>query len=190
MIGKLSGYVSCFEDHVIVDVSGVGYLVFCSIKTLSSIAENSYQQLFIETHVRDDHIHLYGFISLEEKHTFNLLQSVNGIGPRMALTILSSMTPTQIWTAVSVADKAAFKAISGVGSKLAERMLIELKDRLPFDSAVNHVLSSNIASDAISALINLGRSKVEAQNIVTQILNAQPNIQINELIRLALKNRG
>jgi holliday junction DNA helicase RuvA len=94
MIGKLSGLIdSVYDDHVIVDINGVGYLVFCSLKTLSRLTVAEFCELLIETHVREDHIHLYGFSDLEEKAAFNILQSVKGVGTRMALAILSHLSP-------------------------------------------------------------------------------------------------
>ena len=191
MIGRLRGKVSCADDHVIVDVSGVGYLVYCSTKNLSNLIENEYYQFFIETHVREDHINLYGFLSIDEKHTFNMLLSVNGIGPRLALAILSHLTPYQISISISARDKDIFKAVTGVGAKMAERIIIELKDKLPGMPISLEDISgngnNNIAMDAISALVNLGINKTEAQNIVSTVLVSQPDVSIEELIRLAFK---
>jgi Holliday junction DNA helicase RuvA len=191
MIGRLRGKVSCAEDHVIVDVGGVGYLVHCSTKNLSNLIENEYYQFFIETHVREDHINLYGFLSIDEKHTFTMLLSVNGIGPRIALAILSHLTPYQISISISARDKDVFKAVTGVGAKMAERIIIELKDKLPGMPISLENMSGNgnhnMAMDAISALVNLGINKTEAQNIVSTVLASQPDVSIDELIRLAFK---
>jgi len=197
MIGKLSGKVdSCSDDYSIIDISGVGYLVYCSAKTLHKLVIGDFCQLFIETHVREDHINLYGFLSLEEKSFFNLLQSVNGIGTRMALTILSNLSPKQIQIAVSQRDKETFKAISGVGLKLAERIIIELKNKVlaNLGSSDMHFNMgeglANTASDAVLALTGLGINRIEAQNSVQEIIAKNPEISINELIKLALKTRG
>ena len=197
MIGKLKGQIdSCFEDHVIVDVGGVGYQVYSTLKALSRLSVGEFCELFIETHVREDHISLYGFLSLEEKDCFNTLQTVTGIGPRLALTILSHLAPNEIANAVTAKDKDTFRAISGVGPKMAERMLVELKGKL---SAVLHFSgnaiiaganSNEVAGDATSALVNLGINKLEAQNSITAILNKNPELSINELIREALKERA
>jgi Holliday junction DNA helicase RuvA len=199
MIGKLNGRVdSCFDDHAIIDVNGVGYLVYCSAKSLHSLVAGEFYQLFIETHVREDHIHLYGFLSIEEKSFFNILQSVSGIGPRLALLILSHLPPGKIQLAVNQRDKEVFRAISGVGPKLAERIIIELKDKVmpnlmhSNDTSLNlnSIGASEIAIDAISALTNLGVNKIEAQNSVIAILARNEKISIDELIKLALKTRG
>lgn len=197
MIGKLKGKIdACFNDYVIIDVSGVGYLVYCSSKTLNKLVVNEFCQLFIETHVREDHINLYGFLSLEEKAFFNLLQSVNGIGTRMALAILSNLSPEQIQSAIARRDKEAFKAISGVGLKLAERIIIELKDKALTNFTNNLTMDKNdtdlakISSDATLVLTSLGIGKTEAQNLVQGIIAENSNLSINELIKLALKARG
>ncbi|WP_417904893.1 Holliday junction branch migration protein RuvA [Candidatus Tisiphia endosymbiont of Micropterix aruncella] len=197
MIGKLKGKIdACFNDYVIIDVSGVGYLVYCSSKTLNKLVVNEFCQLFIETHVREDHINLYGFLSLEEKAFFNLLQSVNGIGTRMALAILSNLSPEQIQSAIVRRDKESFKAISGVGLKLAERIIIELKDKALTNFTNNLTMDNNdtdlakISSDATLVLTSLGIGKTEAQNLVQGIIAENSNLSINELIKLALKVRG
>ncbi|WP_375319445.1 Holliday junction branch migration protein RuvA [Candidatus Tisiphia endosymbiont of Oplodontha viridula] len=194
MIGKLKGKIdACFNDYVIIDVSGVGYLVYCSSKTLNKLVVNEFCQLFIETHVREDHINLYGFLSLEEKFVFNLLQSVNGIGTRMALAILSNLSPEQIQSAIARQDKEAFKAVSGVGLKLAERIIIELKDKAVTNLANNLSINkddSDLANDATLALTSLGVNKTEAYNLVQEIIANNPELSINELIKLALKARS
>ncbi len=197
MIGKLTGKIdSCFDDHLLIDVGGVGYLVYCAAKNLHQLSSGDACQLFIETHVREDHIHLYGFRTIEEKHFFTLLQTVNGIGARMALAVLSHLTPSEIQIAVAQKNKEAFRAISGVGPKLAERILIELKDKVSHtyfstqQMEVSQNSNGSLVSDAISALANLGINKMEAQNAVNKVLSAKPNTSIDELIRLALKNRG
>mgnify|MGYP002714203358 CR=1 FL=1 len=200
MIGKLSGRVdSSYDDYVIIDVSGVGYRVFASAKTLSKLSEGESYKLFIETHVREDHINLYGFLSLEEKRFFNLLQSVNGIGIRMALSILSALTPTDIEIAINNEDKNIFKAISGVGAKLAERIVRELSDKVAKISISSAAIKDSLnikgitpvaSSEVIKALINMGFSRFEAQNAVQEIITKNPEISIDELIRTALKNRN
>jgi Holliday junction DNA helicase RuvA len=198
MIGKLKGQVdSVYDDHFIIDVNGVGYLVYCSVKTLSKLAPDEYCELLIQTHVREDHIHLYGFYNVEEKSTFTTLQSVKGVGTRMALAILSHLTPDEIALALASEDKTVFNEVSGVGKKLAERIITELKDK--FISAGGVMLSGaksnnfvspkiSIASDAISALVSLGINKFEAQNRVNVILANNSEASINEIIKAALKN--
>ena len=198
MIGKLKGIVdSCYHDHVIIDVGGVGYLVFCSSKTLANLTLGSSVILLIETHVREDHIHLYGFYSSEEKSSFILLQSVKGVGTRMSLAILSILSPDEISYALAIKDTTAFSRVSGVGKKLAERIITELKDKysssyiseIPITSSAGKDSGiNNIAIDSISALVALGVNKAEAQNRVNALLAQDKNISLNELIKLALKN--
>ena len=198
MIGKLKGIVdSCYHDHVIIDVGGVGYLVFCSSRTLANLTPGDSVMLLIETHVREDHIHLYGFYSSEEKSSFILLQSVKGVGTRMSLAILSTLSPDEISYALATKDTTAFSRVSGVGKKLAERIITELKDKyssnyiseIPITSSAGKDSSiNNIAIDSISALVALGINKAEAQNRVNTLLAQDKNISLNELIKLALKN--
>ena len=198
MIGKLKGIIdSCYHDHVIIDVGGVGYLVFCSSKTLANLTPGGSVMLLIETHVREDHIHLYGFYSSEEKSSFILLQSVKGVGTRMSLAILSTLSPDEISYALATKDTTAFSRVSGVGKKLAERIITELKDKyssnyiseIPITSSAGKDSSiNNIAIDSISALVALGINKAEAQNRVNTLLAQDKNISLNELIKLALKN--
>lgn len=198
MIGKLKGQIdSVYDDHFIIDVNGVGYLVYCSVKTLSKLVPGEHSELLIETHVREDHIHLYGFYNVEEKATFTILQSVKGVGTRMALAILSRLTPDEISWALSSEDKSAFNAVSGVGKKLAERIITELKDKFISVGGVAVSCSrphsivfpkASAAGDAVSALVSLGINKLDAQNRVNIILSSEPEASINDLIRLALKN--
>lgn len=194
MIGKLKGKVdSRFGDHAIIDVNGVGYLVFCSAKTLQQLSIGGFCELFIDTHVREDHIHLYGFISEDEKRYFHLLNSVNGIGPRMAVSILSQLTPEQICLAVGRKNKEEFHSISGVGAKLAERIIIELKDKVGIFSDKGDLIGSHdskIGSDAVSALVSLGVNKAEAQSLVAAILSTDPQTALDKLVKTALQQRG
>ncbi|HJD56266.1 MAG TPA: Holliday junction branch migration protein RuvA [Rickettsia endosymbiont of Pyrocoelia pectoralis] len=200
MIGKLSGRIdSSYDDYVIIDVNGVGYLVYASGKTLAKLSEGEAYKLFIETHVREDHINLYGFLTLEEKSFFNLLHSVGGIGTRMALSILSALTPTDIQIAINNEDKNIFKAVSGVGAKLAERIVLELKGKVTKITSGSAIIKDNLgikgitpvaSNEVIKALVNMGFSRFEAQNTVQEIITKNPEISVDELIRTALKNRN
>jgi len=199
MIGKLKGLIeSVYDDHVLIDINGVGYLVFCSIKTLSQLAPSEFCELLIETHVREDHIHLYGFSDLEEKAAFITLQSVKGVGTRMALAILSHLNPGEIQVALNNEDKIIFNGVSGVGKKLAERIITELKDKIISTKSLSgsalkfasdtKTSNNSLATDAISALTSLGVGRIDAQSRVNKILAQSADISINDLIRLALKN--
>ncbi|MDC0864390.1 Holliday junction branch migration protein RuvA [Rickettsiaceae bacterium] len=198
MIGKLKGKVdSIYDDHFILDVEGVGYLVYSSSKTLGKLSLGEYFEVLIQTHVREDHIHLYGFYNIEEKTSFSMLQSVKGVGTRMALAILSHLTPQQIEMALATRDKEAFNGVSGVGKKLAERIITELKDKfalsdLDLSSSNTSSLPKNTsnANDAVLALVNLGVSRIDAYNRVNSILSSNADMPINELIKTALQKHS
>lgn len=212
MIGKLRGIVEEIEDDsLILDVGGVGYHIFASARLLSEIEEGSEVSLSIEMNVREDHIHLYGFSDKIERDWFRLLATVQGVGNKVSLAILSKYSPIQLAQAILAKDIAAFKAVSGVGLKLAERIVTELKDKavkLPvseFESvssvkeaavsvkqmvktgADNSHLKTDI-QDAVSALVNLGYSRSDAyQAIIRAQKNSEENLKIDALIRLGLK---
>ena len=194
MIGKLKGVVDYIDQNsVVVDVVGVGYIVYCSFRSLSRMKLGDRVELFIETHVREDKISLFGFTSQHEKSCFLKLLTVKGVGPKMGLQILGSLEPDQIYLAITLKDSAVFSHISGVGPKIIGRIFAELKD-------VGHGLSDNVVTstnnivdslnglktDAISALINLGINKSEAYSVVSDILEQQKNIDLNNLIKLSL----
>lgn len=175
MIGKLKGIVDSYgEDHVILDVQGVGYVVQCSAKTLQRLPKpGEAAVLSIETHVREDAIRLYGFLSDNERDWFRLMQAVQGVGAKVALAILSTLDPGALATALATGDKAAVARAPGVGPKLAQRICAELKDKAP---AFGHVdpgvaqLAGALAdrklpqpvADAVSALANLGYPQAQA----------------------------
>jgi holliday junction DNA helicase RuvA len=175
MIGKLKGMIDSYgEDFIVVDVHGVGYLVHCSARTLQALpAEGQAVTLAIETHVREDQIRLFGFLSDLEREWFRLLQTVQGVGTKVALSILSTLKPTDIASAIALRDKAMITRSPGVGPKVAERIVTELKDKAPAYSAVDPAvvrLSDAIeeksaprpVADAVSALINLGYGQPQA----------------------------
>jgi len=179
MIAKLRGLVdSQGDDSVVIDVGGVGYLVFCSGKTLSKLpGAGEATVLFIETHVREDHIHLYGFGDTVEREWFRLLLTVQGVGSKVALAILSVLSPEELSRAIAAADKAMVSRANGVGPKLAVRLLTELKDKaagISLSSAFPAVgvsagaapLESGALEDAISALVNLGYRRIDAHAAV------------------------
>ena len=197
MIGKLTGKIDeIYEDSVILDVGGVGYQIFTPLNTLSELRanHNNIFSLFIETHVREDHIHLYGFINLEIKSAFVLLKTVSGIGARVALAILSYLSPSEIQGALDMQDKNLFCTVPGVGPKLGERMLVELKGKkFSLSGSVysaSNTSSSNIVEEASTALSNLGIGKNEAVNMVKNILQNSPDLSIDQVIRTALQNRS
>ena len=197
MFAKLKGSVDTIEtNHIILDVNGVGYLVFCSGKTLSQVQQGKNISLFIETQVREDQIVLYGFITKQEKECFLEVTTVKGIGPKTGLQILNQLTPDQLCIAVNMKDRAIFKGISGVGPKMIDRIFAELKDRAfvnnfekYFPEGVNNSITNiepSVRDDAVSVLVNLGVNKSEAFTLVSSIISGFPEYNLNEIIKAAL----
>lgn len=201
MIAKLTGMLDFSgEDHVVIDVAGVGYLAFCSGRTLRALpAVGGAVSLAIETHVREDHIHLYGFIDNAERDWFRLLTTVQGVGARVALAILTVLGPAEITDAVIAQDKTVFTQASGVGPKLAARIVSELKDKVgdlvvvrPIQFAAESAGNDGGAvGDAVSALVNLGYRRVEAYGAVSQAASRLgADAAIESLITAGLKELG
>ncbi len=178
MIASLSGRVDHIdEDSVVIDVGGVGYLVFCGTRTLSRLpAVGEAARLFVETHVREDHIHLYGFFDATERAWFRLLTTVQGVGARVALAILSALSTEDLAQAVGHQDKTLLTRASGVGPKLAVRIVTELKDRalhIPTPGSLSQMggtmpVVGGEEEAAISALVNLGFARVQAAGAVAR----------------------
>ena len=201
MIGKLKGVVDAYgEDFVIVDVQGVGYVVHCSSRTLQNLPKaGEAATLSIETHVREDMIRLYGFRSDTEREWFRLLQTVQGVGAKVALGILSVLDPGALATAIATGDKASVARGPGVGPKLAARIVAELKDKAPAFAPVDPTLirlsgaledrsAPAPVKDAVSALVNLGYAQVQASAAVAAALRqAGEEAETKTLIRLGLR---
>jgi holliday junction DNA helicase RuvA len=172
MIAKLTGILDHIgPDGAIVDVGGVGYLVFASTRTLGQLQPGAAARLLIETHVREDHIHLYGFIDAAERDWFRLLTTVQGVGAKVALSILSAVAPNDLTVAIVSQDKAMLARADGVGPKLAARIVNELRDKVgglalvATNAAAPVVQAANdpgVTGDAVSALVNLGYRRAEA----------------------------
>ena len=201
MIGKLKGLVDSFgEDVVLIDCGGVCYEAFCSSRTLQALPRvGEATVVFIETVVREDLIRLYGFATEAEKAWFNLLMTVQGVGARVALSILSALSPSELSSAVALQDKAMIGRANGVGPKLALRLVTELKGKVPAIGGVDAgtlglqaalgegVASGNIA-DAVSALVNLGYQNAQASAAVARIVAREGEGTATEkLIRLGLR---
>lgn len=202
MIGKLKGVVDEIgEDHVIVDVHGVGYVAHCSTRTLAAMpGAGEAVVLFIETYVREDMIRLYGFRSALEREWFLLLlNNVQGVGAKVALAILSTLEPPDLANAIALRDIAMVSRAPGVGKKVAERIVTELKNKAPAFAGsasgtigLKHELGEGVApapiADAVSALVNLGYSRDIAANAVAAALKAAgEGADSAKLIRLGLK---
>ena len=216
MIAKLKGIVDTVGDeYCIIDVNGVGYLVFASSKTLGRLKIGEAANILIETVVREDSISLFGFASALEKEWFFTLTKVQGVGAKVCLSILSALAPQQLAQAVAAQDKASFTRANGVGPKLAARIVTELKDKIVTIPVAAAATTAELAKeldmdadqetetyednlmaraddptameDALSALVNLGYQRLEAYRVVNQVLIANPNVDVSELIRLSLK---
>jgi holliday junction DNA helicase RuvA len=204
MIGKLRGIIDNYgEDYIIVDVAGVGYLVHCSARTLQALpAQGEAVTLAIETHVREDQIKLFGFSSDLEREWFRLLQTVQGVGTKVALAILSTLKPADLASAIALRDKAAITRSPGVGPKVAERVVTELKDKAPayadvdpavirLSGAVDEHRAPKPIADAVSALVNLGYGHPQAAAaIAAAARSAGEGAETKQLIRLGLKELG
>ena len=170
MIAKLKGLIdSSGDDWAVIDVAGVGYRVFCSAPTLARLRVGEAASLLIETHMREDHIHLYGFIDASELDWFRLLTTVQGVGAKVGLAILSVLGSGDLARALASGDRAAITRANGVGAKLATRILSELKDKVG-EAALGPgagPIDTGAAGDAASALVNLGYSASEALGAVT-----------------------
>lgn len=202
MIGKLSGIIDSFADnHAILDVNGVGYVVFASRRTLGRIGQpGDPATLLIDTHVREDHIHLYGFADANEQKWFRLLTSVQGVGAKVALSILTACPAERLGVIIASQDKGAITSADGVGPKLGVRILTELKDKAeqveitaPSKGVKYKEITAepkSIDQDAVSALVNLGYPRSDAYGAVMQArtkANDNDKENLQTIIRLALK---
>lgn len=200
MIGKLSGRLEeSGEGYALIDVGGVGYLVFASAKTLGRLGPvGSAVALLIETHVREDHIHLYGFADAGERAWFRLLATVQGVGSKVALSILSALAPHELTQAIAAQDKAALGRAPGVGPKLAARLVTELKDKVggmalgPAASLDGAPAAAGglggAAEDAVAALVGLGYKRGEAFAAVAEATRSLgEGAAVEALLKGALK---
>lgn len=215
MIAKLKGTVDTIgEDYCIIDVNGVGYLVYTSAKTLTRLQIGAFVSLLIETVVREDSITLYGFYDSLEKEWFSVLTKVQGVGSKVGLSILSALTPFQLAQAVAAGDKSFFARANGVGPKLAARLTVELKDKIvmaPLETVSKKDLMQQIQNaaetvnvpepiqienndnlnkkteDLISALANLGYQRTEAYHAATKVLAEYPDSDFSALLKAALR---
>lgn len=206
MIAKLKGIIDTIgDDYCIIDVNGVGYLVSASSKTLGKLNTGIETSLLTEMIVREDSISLFGFADAWEKEWFNTLTKVQGVGAKVCLSILSVLSPSQLAQAISAQDKTSFCRASGVGPKLAARIVTELKDKIvtiPVTSNSVNTISEDTgvpltpiinnddyskSDDVISALVNLGYQKIEAYRAVSKVISENPDANVPTLIRLSLK---
>jgi holliday junction DNA helicase RuvA len=196
MIAQLTGRVEALSDGAcVIDVGGVGYLVQASSRTLSALPPApATTKLLIETHVREDAIILYGFADTAERDWFRLLTTVQGVGGKVALAILSALSPRDLISAIAAGDKTSLTRAPGVGPRLAVRLLTELRDKtgtMPSSPSVTYTpvaAPATPADDAISALVNLGYRRPEAQQAVARVLERLgDSATLDALIRDSLK---
>lgn len=205
MIGKISGRLEArYADHVLIDVGGVGYLVWCSERTLAALpGVGEAAALYTDLLVREDNLQLFGFTTLQDKEWHKLLTSVQGIGAKAALAIAGTLGADGVSRAIALGDVAAIKAAPGVGPKIAQRVVTELKDKAPAVMAMGNDLGAvpktpsaaddaapidpGAQADALSALVNLGYAQGEAAAAVAMAAGETPDAQSGELIRAALK---
>ena len=217
MIGRLRGRVDYkAQDHFLLDVSGVGYLIFCSERTLSEIPGNGeFTTIYTDLLVREDLLQIFGFLSQVEKEWYRLLMSVQGVGAKASLAILSALGEDGVSRAIALGDWTSVKSAKGIGPKTAQRVVNELKDkaahvmslvphkvgtqeekvsdadiieRIDDNPSINFAISNNSAqADALSALQNLGYTPSDAAAAVAKILNQSSDLSTEELIRSSLK---
>jgi Holliday junction DNA helicase RuvA len=200
MIGKLTGIIDEIgTDFAVVDVGGVGYVVHCAARVLSNLPQPGQRAtLFVETQMREDAIKLFGFTTSEEREWFRLMQTVQGVGAKVALSILSSMSVSDLARAVAFEDKAAVGRAQGVGPKLAARITAELKDKAAISAplhiargdgtVVGFTKPQGAAAEAVSALVNLGYSQAQAsQAIATVVAREGKELPLQAMIREGLR---
>ena len=194
MIAQLTGRIAAIEQgRCIVDVGGVGYLVLASTRTLAALPSGTVATVLTEMQVREDAITLFGFAEAAEREWFRLLLTVQGVGARVALNILSALSPRDLVAAIQSGDRGALTRAAGVGAKLAVRLLTELRERaggMPVGIGFSPVLpppAGGVAADALSALVNLGYRRPEAQAAIGRVLERHEDPALDLAIREALR---
>ncbi|WP_291857095.1 Holliday junction branch migration protein RuvA [Marinilabilia sp.] len=176
--------------YAIVENSGIGYFLNISLFTFEALKDKSDAQLYIYEHIREDAFSLYGFAEPRERALFQLLISVSGIGSNTARMMLSSMSPDELHIAISTGNVNQIKSIKGIGLKTAQRLIVELKDKIGKSEEGKNFLmpaDNTKAEEALSALVMLGFSKGPSQKTLDKILKDNPNSKVEEIIKLALK---
>lgn len=187
MIGYLRGRIKNLKPNSgIIDVNGVGYNVCITLNTYDEISNLDEVELLIHTIVKEDSITLYGFRGLKEKEMFELLISVNGIGPKTAINILSGVKVEELKNNIFNSDIAALSKFSGIGKKTAERIVLELKNKIDLIYEEGDNLKLTVKSEAIQALVSLGYNRLTADKAVKEVLSLDQNISVENLIRKTL----
>jgi len=188
MIGYLRGkIITSKPTRILLDVNGVGYLINISLTTFEKISDKEEVSLYIYTSVREDAITLYGFFSENEKEMFEHLISVNGVGPKLAISILSGISTDELKTAIMVSDISRIVAVPGIGKKTAERLVLELKNKIDSVAAEGlAVVPLSIKNEAVAALTTLGYNSKIAENAVRNVLAIEPEASLEEVIKRSL----
>jgi len=187
MIGYLTGkIISSKPTQIILDVNGVGYLVNISISTFEKISEKESTSLFIHTSVKEDSITLFGFYTQSEKEMFELLISISGIGPKVSLGILSGIAVDDLKDAIANGNVSRLIAIPGIGRKTAERVVLELRNKVDSIKSDGSIKETSAKDEAVSALATLGYQRQIAEKVVRDLLAENPSYSLEELIRKAL----
>lgn len=192
MITHLKGkLVEKNPTHLVIECAGIGYFVNISLHTFSKIGDSENIQLFTHLQVKEDSHTLFGFFEKSEREIFRLLLSVSGIGPSIARTMLSSLSPAQIRDAIALGDAPTLQGIKGIGAKTAQRAILDLKDKIlkVYDIDELSVPSNNTNKDeALSALEVLGFVRKQAEKVVDKIVGQDPGLSVENIIKFALKN--
>lgn len=190
MISHIQGrMVEKNPTDVVVECNGVGYFLNISLHTYSQLPASEDLKLFTHLIVREDAQILYGFITREERDIFKLLITVSGVGPATARTMLSSLTPSQIVEAISSGDAATVQTVKGIGTKTAQRVIVDLRDKIgrEFGSGISLPQSNTSKNEALSALETLGFVRKKAEQVCDAILKDEPEATVEKIIKLALK---
>lgn len=187
MIGYLTGKIILSKPtQIILDVNGVGYSVNISINTFEKISDKETVSLFIYTSVKEDSITLFGFFTQSEKEMFELLISISGIGPKLGLSILSGITVDDLKFAISNGNVSRLIAIPGIGRKTAERVVLELRNKVDAIKPEGTAKETSVKDEAVAALSTLGYQRQVSEKVVRELLSESPTLSIEELIRKAL----
>lgn len=182
-------------DHVIIDVHGVGYRLFIPLSTFYALPDKGEISLFTHTHVREDALLLYGFLTLEEKNLFGILIGISGIGPKLAVNILSHIPAGDLKSAIAAGDIKRLSGLPGIGKKTAERLVLELKDKVvppagpPPSAEVSSITGASendLIGDVISALVNLGYKESQARKVLEN-MELAPELAMEDVLKGALK---
>lgn len=198
MIGFLKGQIdSVYADYCLIDVGGVGYRVFIADSTRGKLQKGEIAKLYTYLSVREDAMHLYGFYSEEEHDLFQLLITVKGIGPKVALGIIGAITPAALCQAIQNKNIKALTKLPGIGKKSAEQMIVDLKDKLKLGSSAEDletaeglfapvVAGDDVLSEAIAALMSLGYSQAEVNPVIDRVAKKAGDADVQSVIKLAL----